>query len=345
MDYLVYDKMPTVFLISLFPENTIRNDQGKIIISNSLSAKEQFGDTELLVYPWATFPRHPFTGEVTYYANSAYGWNKLPPLARIGPNSVEDQLEGYIKNNMLKCANWKNYPSFTITAKNPKAQVIFGGTSTIITFKWLVDITDKGGRHGVLDSFVTSRSVRLATIHQFIKALIDNDVSNITFKIDKNDSAFSMFVERNYTAGSVIRIVDPLSTVRERNYEVRFARMNRPPALFRIDQDAVNKDENVLCEGTQISFMGNTVTAKEDQGNCGVDITIPLEALDPDEENSTFSVSGPLGIPHTVSSQDVQSPFPCITYTVTASDGHRQDWQRINFRLKSTQYAPQCIQR
>ncbi len=217
----------------------------------------------------------------------------------------------------------------------------------MVTVKWNVEVMDDKGRKGVLESFITSRPVRMNTIHNFVKTLIDNDVNDIRFDIYKNDTEFDMFIERNFsTGGSVVRIVDPLSQMREKQYEVRFARQNRPPALFYIDQESLGKSDKLLgnCKGATISFSGNKFKVSPPLQGCAVDFSFNVSALDPDEEPVSLSVNGPTGIPHTLTAQDIASPFPCIHYTVTASDGNAQDWQRINLRLKSKQYSPKCVQ-
>jgi hypothetical protein len=347
IDYLMFESEPVNFLISLEPENLIA-DNGTLVISNSKTATEDYHDTTLLVYPWATYPHDPFTGKTTTYLSSGYGWNHLPPLNRVGPNSVEEQLEGYIQTNMLKCVDWDTFDTFDITTTNPQAQVIFAQSRTLVTFKWNVLIQDED-RRGVLDSFVTSIPVRMATIHSFMKSIIDQDVSNITFDIFQNETEFDMFIERGYPkGGSVVRIIDPLSRLREKPYEVRFARANRPPALSRVSQELLNDpvETSLLsgCTGATIQFSGNVLTVQPDpQTNCKVDLSLPITGLDADEENVTFAVTGRTGMPHTITTQDLSSPFPCLPYTVTASDGTDTDWQRINFRLKSTQFAPTCI--
>jgi len=203
---------------------------------------------------------------------------------------------------------------------------------------------EKDGRKGVIDLFVTSLPVRLSTIHSFVNTLIDSDVNDATFNISQHNSEFSLFVERNYSkGGSVVRVIDPLSRIRERPYEVRFARQNRPPALFYIDQEALNQEVLDDCKGSTIQLSGNTFSVTP-TSDCDANISLSLRVLDPDEEPVSFSASSRIGMPHKLSSHDLSSPFPCIPHTISASDGHASDWQRINLRIKPTQFHPQCIQ-
>ena len=345
-EYLRYDGDAVTYRIRLTPENSI-TDGGKIIISNSRTQTEQFGDTRLLVYPWASYPTDPFTGATTTYLSSGFGWNALPSLNRIGPNSIEAQIEGYLTARMPQCTDWTNYPEFRITAGAPQAQVLFAQKNTIITIKWRLELHDSTGRRGVLEDFVTSLPVRLSTIHSFVNSIIDQDVSNITFDITSPQTEFTIFAH-DAPDGSIVRIIDPHSTLHGRPYEARFARENRAPALERVSQDELNTPTSDYllgnCAGAVITFSGTTFFVDTANSSCSSTISIPLIAIDPDEENVTYSARGRLGIPHTITHADIQSPFPCIPYTLVATDGHDEDWQEINLRTKSIHFAPQCVQ-
>ncbi|MFC1774915.1 hypothetical protein ACFLZN_01215, partial [Nanoarchaeota archaeon] len=306
-----------------------------------------FGDAEILVYPWFSFPYDPLTGKEQYYFKTAFGWNHLPSLYRVGENSLEEQIEGYIIKKMPECVikDWnETFDLFTVKTKNPRAEVIFGNRNTKVIFSWIVNIEDKDKRQGVLEHFQTSIPVRLATIHSFVQSIIDKDVSNIKFDIIQNDSDFRMFIDRNYQGGDIVRILDPQSKLKGKDYEVRFARQNRPPALFMIDQNNISSDAYLLgtCEGAEISWSGNSLDITTDNASCNVNLSIQAIALDPDEDPVTYTASGPTGLPFVLSSQITSTPTVCLPYKISATDGEKADWQIVNLRLKSTRIVTTC---
>ncbi|MBD3319086.1 hypothetical protein GF342_04215 [Candidatus Woesearchaeota archaeon] len=347
-EFLYYDEKPVRYLISLKPENIVHENPdgtGDIIISNSLTATQRLTDTTVLAYPWTTFPINPATGQEQLYLSSGFGWNHLPPLQPVRAHSIKEQMEGFIAANLLTCiGTWDQFPSFTITTNDPTITVLFGQSATTVNLNWIVKMTHESGREGTFTVYQTRRPVRLATIHHFINTLLSNDVSQAGFDIYQNDSDFHMYIERNYSGGgSVIRLVDPKSRIGSLPYEVRFARQNRPPALYYVDQERLNTPtaQYVIgsCEDARIRFTGTSLRVTEGDNPCPLNITIPFQAIDPDEEQVTFTITGRTGVPYAVTAADIAQPLPCIPYTVHASDGHDEDWQTFNIRLKSVQFG------
>ncbi len=328
------------FLISLDPVNNIY-DNNRLLVSNSLTESETTGSTLLLVYPWLTFPHNPFTGEETLFANAAFGWNKLKPLNREGnvSFSVEEQLEQYLAVNMQKCTSWDRFSAFKVTTGVPKAEAFFSPKNTIVTLNWDITLKDADGRSGTLDTFLVSRPIRLRALHEFVMQLIDADVSNLTFDIGQSRGEFVVGVEAN-DQGSVVKVTDTLSQRATSPFEVRFARENRPPALFFVNQEVLDQ-ESIQCAGVLVSFDNATSTLNIDGSStaCDVSLSLPLRALDPDEQVPLLRVSGPQGaqLPYTLTSQDVAGS--CVPFVVSASDGIAEDWQIINIKTRPGGYA------
>jgi hypothetical protein len=338
----VYDDRAVTHRLTINPEQTIY-DGPRAVVSNSIRLKEIFGDTKLLVYPWAQYPINPVTGLQTDYASSAFGWNDLPPLQRTGSGSIEEQLEEYVQNRINDCTDWSNYPAMKLEIGKPSVQIIFTPKSTVTTLSWPMSLFDVNGREGKLEKFVVRQPVRLAKIHKFVKSLIDEDVSNITFDIDRNNTPYDIFVERGFDEGTVIRVVDKESLVKDRPYEIRFARMNRPPALFRINDTIISLPKNTVCQDTTVSFNGTSLRViSADTASCSIDMNIEARAIDPDEENVTFFIRGKTQLPFQITDKNILSISDCIPYTIVATDGKQEDTQEVNLRLKSINTVPSC---
>jgi len=288
-------------------------------------------------------PNYPT--EIFPYPNSAsigtnnvlfigyFGLSNLPPLNDSdGAHSIHLQLGNYINNYLKECINLDVFreQGFEIKEEAFNADVSIAKNDISLHLTYPLEIKKLStGEVTEIKDFYAKINVRLSEFYNFIKELIDNDISDISFDIDQpvNDrDGFSIAVVRNINSKNDDLAIakDSRSLVKGQPYEYRFARHNRYPALYFI----------YICEPDHKCkfYKGGLSITKTDIINQGI-------AIDPDEDEITTD-----SFSYTSNGFNCQPPnqaFPCqvsdfdvnirgnITFTAKVTDGILEDYQEI----------------
>ena len=204
-------------------------------------------------YPWETFPYSPtdIGGVKIFNPDSSldapgflFGFTQglLPELYKEvgGDNSIEASLEEYVKNKTAECADFTIFEEqgYKITAKSDAHIDVVMGVNDVgfrLTYPLLIESSDE--KTPVQDFFI-GYNVRLQTIYNEVKRAIINDVDSIRYDIKaSSDSDMIITVEPFILFGNdeLVRVADGESKILNENFEFRFARQNRKPALHYIE--------------------------------------------------------------------------------------------------------------
>lgn len=262
-------------------------------------------------YPFVTFPyvfqnNNPQTRKVIqeqYFGY--YGTSQLPPLFRPGQDSIQENIEVFIANNIADCTRWNVFAAqgLAISAGKPNATVLIAkNLSQIVTeqfltvkLNWTVNITNLASNATTtINEFSISYPIKLAQLYVFLKNLIDSEVTDIRFDPRKLEKYPVVIVENVYedeNGGDDVVIVQDLSArLGQAPLEFRFARHNRPPALAWINQTGLDDYKFVptaTCniEAKNIQLAGNLLKIRYGDPS---DWSAELSAFDPDEDEPEF---------------------------------------------------------
>ncbi|MEK7227137.1 MAG: hypothetical protein AAB221_15840, partial [Bacteroidota bacterium] len=161
-----------------------------------------------------------------------------------------------------------------------------------------------------IDTFSTTVNVRISDMYYFVKDIVSKDVGNIKFNLKdagNNKNSFRISVlDSIFSKDDLVVITDDKSQISGKQFEYRFARKNRAPALYYIRPGYMRLSED--AEITQDILLS------------GLD----LKAEDPDEDPitpSSFTIS-----PSLPTTPDYPQR---INFNVEVSDGQIQDYQII----------------
>jgi hypothetical protein len=267
------------------------------------------------LYPFRTFPylfkdndehaRSIIATQTTGY----FGKLRFPPLHKPGKESVQEQLETYIANNLPLCTDWQTFknthgldvstgtPAVGVMIAENLAQAATEGLFAVLA-NWTVTIADKTtGGETTLTEFSLSYPVHLAQFYLFVQSVVINDISNASYD-PRNASAEStrvVVVENAHlnadgSGDDVIIVQDAQSVLRGRPLEFRALRKNRYPALVWANQTDLDDYRFIpaigKCSETESIFLsGDDLRIKFGDPK---DWHAELEALDPDEDAITF---------------------------------------------------------
>jgi hypothetical protein len=264
-------------------------------------------------YPWPSFP-HVFNSTDSSITKTMYtgyfGKSLLPPLLKPGENSIQEQLELYIKFNLPKCTDWSTFSNqgLSIAAGKPNITVLIAENKTQIETEqyfsviadWPVTITDlTTGGNTTLDEFSLSHPVHLAKFYLFIQGLILSEINDASFNpLTAGAYATPVYIEKDVFANpetketdDIIIAQDTESMMRGKPLEFWILRDNRYPALVWVNQTGL--DEYVFypmgtCKDkASISISGNLLSITYAESPSAEWSTL-LEAVDPDEDVVAF---------------------------------------------------------
>ncbi len=277
-------------------------------------------------YPWIQFPYADSRLTTTTFTGY-FGKPTLPPL--IGSEvsqSFQFQIETFVNNNLADCTDFKIFENqgLEILRSKPNTTVTIGSSDVRIHTIYNLKITNPTTKEfEELNDFTANLDVRLKDLYFFTKALIDNDINDISFKIDdtrNNRNSFEVKKSRSVyssstTKGDLITITDKKSIINGKPFEYTFARNNRPPALWYIK----NTDDLKFKSIDQI-YETDILKGKTKH---------TLMVDDPDEDPITDKeiylgdTLTPVNFP--VNLQDVHQQ----TFRFEVSDGNLKDYQKI----------------
>ncbi len=341
-----------------------------------------------LVYPYMTFPFNPIQPVPQFSMSGLFGWNRIQPLEHGNdtPESWQETLEAYVSANVQRCVNWELLAGTRriIAPDEPAVRVSFGRSDTTFRMAWPIVATEiSTGATATVKDFSVTQPVRLASIYQSIRSMLDKDASELLYRVKAEPGVRVQHVTRDGKShGSLVHLTDTLSSVGDERYVMTFARHNRPPALLAINQTLLDQPDAFLgdCRDTIIGFsqgardcpdaearlgsngcqtpsgpapgcaddslqcrglalardLGQDSTAfaltirggvHGDGEPCGIDIRLPLFAVDPDEQSVLFQFDFPPNVQggYRVTTDDLARR--CLGVKAVATDGTAKDWQ------------------
>ncbi|RLE44968.1 hypothetical protein DRJ22_05210 [Candidatus Woesearchaeota archaeon] len=272
-------------------------------------------------YPFEGFPF--FDGKKIF--QGFYGLVKLPPLYKKSPDnkrvpdSIQESLESFVENNIVKCADFRIFEEqgYSFSVGEPVVSLILASNvsyfsgETFVTFvlDWPVEVS-LGEKRAQIKDFAVKVPVRLASLYFFVKDLIDKDAGNISF-VPVSVPPFSVSVV-DVGFDSVVSVRDSYSVINNTSFEFVVARKNRAPALWFIPEISEG-----FCVGDKI-FVDNNVLKIGG-------FSVELNASDPDEDSVLFRVDKSLFL-----ESDLPGP---LNLRVSAFDGALEDYQDLKLRF------------
>jgi len=266
-----------------------------------------------------------------------FGISNMPPLNDSdGANSIHFQIGAYIDKHIGNCTdlNVLEEQGFEIKEKGGlSADVTIAKSDISVHLNYPLEIKQlaTGDLTEISDFYITLK-VRLNDLYYFVKELIDDDISDISFDIGgiaNERDGFSVKIIKNINNKNddMIVVEDAQSLIKGQPFEYQFARHNRYPALYWIYKCNVEPEKCKFNAGDSIS-----------QEN----ITYPSDpqAIDPDEDEITsssfswesngYNCKPPNpAFPCIVNAFDVNLGGGKITFTIKVTDGALEDYQDI----------------
>src|SRR3989338_5650190 len=158
-------------------------------------------------YPWITFPynTYPSPTQIVYSNPSTvldpnnpssnldsfgflFGSSRLPELYKsiAGSGSMQYDLEVYVKNNMIECADFNIFkPQGYSISSNPDnifVNVTIGANDVGFRLTYPLTIEYQGEKTSLKD-FSKKQNVRLGQIYNEVERIIKDDINDITYYI------------------------------------------------------------------------------------------------------------------------------------------------------------------
>ena len=297
-------------------------------------------------YPWPDFP---YSAESNISDIGFFGLVMLPPLYRVhGVNSLQEQIEEYIANNIRGCVDFTRFPGFEISAGLPNATMIIAENIThlqaeeYISFvlDWPVTIKEQAGTAKItLESFSVNHPIAFGRIYYAFRDILERDVSNISYEPETSDAYFISIIKDVYGKDDVIVYQDKKYNLNARPYEFRAARKNRAPALYRIDQFEIDKFAYCV-DIVRFSIDGDTLIASPDLEDDDI-FPLALVAADPDGDAVSFRLDpkSPRVDSYSVASYAANPSKGGLLFKVIVSDGELEDFQQIRIIPKGCEIS------
>lgn len=286
-------------------------------------------------YPWPGFPFVNGNKSAIGY----FGLSRLPPLYREhGRNSLQEQIEEYVSNNIEECADFSRFPLFDVAPGEPNVSMIIAENITHLkhedyvsfVLNWPVKIEERAsGAEIVIDQFRASFPVAFGRIYYSVKEIIDSEISDISYEPANTESYFITIDENAYSSDDVIIYQDKKYYLNAKPYEFRIARKNRPPALYYIPQERI--DQTAYCvDIVTFAVSNNRLIASPDIEDDDL-FPLNLTAVDPDNDLVVFKLDprNPEVDEYAVALYADNPSKGGLLFDVIASDGELKDYQKI----------------
>ncbi|MBI4176467.1 MAG: hypothetical protein HY518_04630 [Candidatus Aenigmarchaeota archaeon] len=257
-------------------------------------------------------------------AASTSGIVTFPPLNG-SSFSFAYQIEQYAVSSIDQCIDYEFFgkQGYSFTKGEKYVHAALGQERIDVTlFYPLTIINNITNEQLSIDTFQTTKSVRLSTIHAVLSSLLNSDVNSFTFNpstVQLPEGISLNILPDAYNHDDILLLRDSRSTLAGKSYDIRAARHNRNPALRYL---IPNPRWSYLAPGA-LNFSQN---ANITSGLLTIYLGQPL-ADDPDEDAITYNF--------TVESRAGNPPLPQSLTTpdmkvrITASDGEKEDYQTI----------------
>jgi len=288
-------------------------------------------------YPWPSFP---YTANGNTSDLGYFGLSRLPALYKnFSTDSIQQQLETYISNNIAKCTLWDNkFPGFKITTGTPMTTMIIAENLThlrqeeYISFvlDWPVTITEESsGARITLDRFTVNYPVAFGRMYYTIKSIVEAEISNMSYEPITTDAYFITINNNAYNKDDIIVYQDKKYSLKGVPYEFRIARKNRAPALHLIDQKEIDKFAYCV-DIVKFSLQGNKLYASPDLED-GDPFPLNSTAIDPDNDVISFKLkpTTPKVDSYAVALYKDNPAKGGLLFKVYADDGELEDYQQI----------------
>ncbi|MBI2128639.1 hypothetical protein HYU07_00220 [Candidatus Woesearchaeota archaeon] len=273
---------------------------------------------ELPAYPWQDYPNNPPLFRV-------YGEDRFPPLYKSqGSHSLQRQLESYVNDHIRNCTDFSVFQpqGFSVIAEAPNTSTIIGKKDVSVNLVFPLEITKTAaGQKVKISKFNSNQKVRLKTIYDFVKNIINKDVTDIGFDPRTLSSSEMQVIvtAEYYNKDDLINIMDTQSKIWNEPYIMRFARKNRMPALQKISNPAGSFNAGDLITNTSNEIKINDV------------LLFKPVADDPDEDAVDFvynknNLHATLTFPYNITNDDKINGLKII---VNATDGELSDYQEV----------------
>ncbi len=192
-------------------------------------------------YPWENFPYK--NGEEVY---TGYFGNDNVPGLESGEISFKMQLKKFIEKNVTSCLDLSIFKEkgFNIKVTSPpQIDIVITNENVIFTLNLGLNVKKSGSKKKI-NNFVAVEDVKLRNLYQFLKTLIFNDITDISFDITKQVPIYTI-TKSEQANDDLIIITDSSSIVNGKPYLFQFMRENRKPALHNNTISCDNLELNV----------------------------------------------------------------------------------------------------
>ncbi|MBW2986542.1 hypothetical protein KY333_04195 [Candidatus Woesearchaeota archaeon] len=291
-------------------------------------------------YPWISFPYlDDKTSDIGFF-----GLVQYPALYReidgeLVANSIQEQLETYISNNIGKCTIWSNkFAGFNITTGTPNTTMVIAENRThlkheeYISFvlNWPITIKEiSSDAETTINEFSVNHPIAFGRIYYTVKDILEQDVSNVSYEPGTTDSYFITINNDVFNKDDVIVYQDGKYKLKAKPYEFRIARKNRAPGIYWIDQDEI--DKSAYCVNiVKFVLQDKKLKASPDLEDDDI-FPVNVTAVDPDNDVVTFKLKpqNPKVDEYAVALYADNPEKGGLLFDVIASDGELDDYQKI----------------
>ncbi|MEK6808631.1 MAG: hypothetical protein AABY14_03015, partial [Nanoarchaeota archaeon] len=206
-DYVVYKRGNDIFYVHY----------GIDLPLTSIISNENYKD-ELYPYPWKCFPYEDNVDgscdlSSKSFISDIFGRKVLVLLYKTDSiNSIQETLENFISNNMSKCLDFSRFNEQGMEVSIGNIQTTLDIKPESLDVKVDMPTEIKRSRNNEAKSINTYKlhsNIRLGKLYQFLSELIDNDVTNIDFKLAESFSTLTSY-DNNIVLDSIKQDVNGL---------------------------------------------------------------------------------------------------------------------------------------
>lgn len=352
--YVDYENARTKYLVDE-PQGTV----GKLFYTTSPE------------YPWELFPYVDGSYAQTQYYGY-YGINQLPALYKPYKDSIQEQIETFVQNNINTCIKWDAYPALEITSGQPNVTLYIANDtgqitteeSVYLTMNWPIMIREKNSNTTTaINEFGTALNIPLAKIYYNITKILSRDVQDITYEPKSEGNYVVTIIKQNQDSLVFVKFVGV--RVDDKPYEFRFARHTRLPALHLIKElktelnlpnKKTEKDTIQLAQGAVISISENKLNFANYKCTTNEQVPAPwdydsinLITADPDSEQNNPNIkfkldasaiateqsSGDIKFTKVTKPEDNPIEVKLITQKIDTlnTKNKKEDWQTFYVRV------------
>jgi len=299
-------------------------------------------------YPFTGFP---YLGTTRVFKlPAAFGWPNVPQTNATAANSIEESLNRYVNKAMSACdLSVLAQQGVRATAQgDPDVRTLFTDSGVDFLLTWPLEVTDISGT-ATLSSFSQHHDAHLKQIMERVRLMIDAETTDIAYNISQQSGIFLTRLPDNQ---ALVSVIDPLSRIGGKLYNLTFGIMNRAPVLYSIDKHRGLLEEPAYrfsqCEAR---LVGTEEALSVSGGACDIALDLSIHVQDPDEwqraivqySPQNFAgnplVMAPPGVfDYTLTAQDTDpDAMPCLHLLVEAFDGRRNDGELLTLYNEEVQ--------